>query len=376
VLCSLAASKPSPPRRTARVVNESCLDLLVFMNGGGPIARIGPESSDATLPFDYSASLEFYSERTFKLVLSAKMTPPSTLLSETTILISKSDAAIHESAARFAGMIANFRARRSARRARAASVIQARLRPGARRLVGWRHDSARTIQSALGRIARRLIARRARAATLLQARARGMLARLVDTCQICLEDMPRPLFVGPLKKAPQTFGRRATKPRACHKFCQGCLAMHVGTQIDEGRLHIKCPGERCSTLLEKADLQAAVSPQKFESHKKNLEARHGERLADLTSGELDQASSEFLAWCMTNTRVCPTCSVIVYRYAGCNHMSCRCGASFDWNTTLPPLPQEPAKPQSEQNGLPRASKVPVTFRDGRLWSLSRLCAAH
>ena len=260
-LCSFAASKPSPPRRRARVVNESCLDLLVFMNGGGPIARIGPESSDATLPFDNATSLEFYSERTFKLVLSKKMSPPSTLLSETTILFSKSDAAIHERAARFAEMIANFRARRSARRARAAGVIQARLRPGARRLVGRRHDSARMIQSALGRIARRLIARR----------ARGMLARLVDTCQICLEDMPRPLFVGPLKKAPQTFGRRATKPRACHKFCQGCLAMHVGTQIDEGRLHIKCPGERCSTLLEKADLQAAVSPQKFESHKKNME---------------------------------------------------------------------------------------------------------
>ena len=267
-LCVLTASKSRPPSRSARVVNESCLDLMVFKNGGGPIARIGPESTEK-LPMDCSASLEFYSVQTSRLVMTRAFLP--TLLSEITILISKSDAAVHERAARFAEMIARFRARRAARRARAASTIQARLRPGARRLVGRRHDAARVIQSALGRVARRLISRRARAATLLQARGRGTLARLVDTCQICLEDMPRPLFVGPLKKAPQTFGRRATKPRACHKFCQGCLAMHVGTQIDEGRLHIKCPGERCSTLLEKADLQAAVSPQKFESHKKNLE---------------------------------------------------------------------------------------------------------
>ena len=269
-LCVLTASKSRPPSRSARVVNESCLDLMVFKNGGGPIARIGPESTEK-LPMDCSASLEFYSVQTSKLVMTRAFLP--TLLSEITILISKSDAAVHERAARFAEMIAKFRARRAARRARAASTIQARLRPGARRLVGRRHDAARVIQSALGRVARRLISRRARAATLLQARGRGTLARLVDTCQICLEEMPRPLFVGPLKKAQQTFGRRPTN-RVCHRFCAGCLAMHVGTQIDDGRLHIRCPGERCTTLLEETDIKVAVSPQKFKSYKKNLEVSH------------------------------------------------------------------------------------------------------
>merc|ERR1711939_640921 len=103
-------------------------------------------------------------------------------------------------------------------------------------------------------------------------------------------------------------------------------------------------------------------------HDASRRDRHqGERLTDLTSGDLDQASSEFLAWCMQNTRVCPTCSVIVYRYAGCNHMSCRCGASFDWNTSLPPLPQKPAKPESKQDSSPQVPAA-VPARNGSLWS--------
>ena len=46
--------------------------------------------------------------------------------------------------------------------------------------------------------------------------------------------------------------------------------------------------------------------------------------------------------------------VIIYRHAGCNHMSCRCGRTFDWN-------QEPAPTMSPSGFLETSNAEPATF---------------
>merc|ERR1719453_408649 len=38
----------------------------------------------------------------------------------------------------------------------------------------------------------------------------------------------------------------------------------------------------------------------------------------------------FLAFCKQHARMCPACGVLIWRYAGCDHMSCRCGHNFNW----------------------------------------------
>ena len=55
-----------------------------------------------------------------------------------------------------------------------------------------------------------------------------------------------------------------------------------------------------------------------------MAGKHTQRLVD----ETDDA---FLAFCLESARRCPACQVLIYRHAGCNHMRCRCGQTFDWN---------------------------------------------
>lgn len=38
------------------------------------------------------------------------------------------------------------------------------------------------------------------------------------------------------------------------------------------------------------------------------------------------------------TRRCPGCSVLIYRYVGCSHMTCKCGMSFDWESDEAQVP--------------------------------------
>ena len=41
---------------------------------------------------------------------------------------------------------------------------------------------------------------------------------------------------------------------------------------------------------------------------------------------------DFAAWARENARACPTCRVLIYRYAGCDHMRCtRCHTDFSWS---------------------------------------------
>ena len=63
--------------------------------------------------------------------------------------------------------------------------------------------------------------------------------------------------------------------------------------------------------------------EKFESHLETL----NKSAAD---GTADENTLAFMNWARGNVRVCPSCRVIIYRFAGCDHMRCRCGYSFNW----------------------------------------------
>ena len=46
----------------------------------------------------------------------------------------------------------------------------------------------------------------------------------------------------------------------------------------------------------------------------------------------DDGTAAFLAWAGDSTRACPECHVLIYRSEGCAHMSCACGAEFNWDS--------------------------------------------
>lgn len=190
----------------------------------------------------------------------------------------------------------------------------------------WRHKQA-------NRAVAKATARR-NAAIRLQAAARGRIARHPAQCLICLDCFPFAAMISTVASA------------RCHRVCRRCAQSYVNSSIEEGKLFIRCPGESCRHLM---------SPEQFASdsaratYRANMRASHQQRL----DGESDTA---FLQFAKEHTRMCPACGVVIWRYAGCDHMSCRCGHNFDWGAEearvqLPRSsgrPGEAARPSTEQ----------------------------
>lgn len=142
----------------------------------------------------------------------------------------------------------------------------------------------------------------------IQSLTRGNIARKPSRCFICMDEMP---FAAMTSTVP------AAK---CHRTCRSCASQWADNAIDEGKLYIRCPGERCTHLMDPSTFATRPALAKYTA---NLRATHGNRL----EGEGDAA---FLDFCREHTRMCPACGVLIWRYAGCDHMSCRCGHKFDW----------------------------------------------
>ena len=66
------------------------------------------------------------------------------------------------------------------------------------------------------------------------------------------------------------------------------------------------------------------------AYEKNLAANHAQYAEQLQADAAAGKDIELVSWLHDNTRNCPRCSVIIYRFAGCDSMSCKCGMSFNW----------------------------------------------
>jgi len=151
-------------------------------------------------------------------------------------------------------------------------------------------------------------AQRFAAASKIQSCGRGHIARRPSRCLICMSEMPFAWMT-------------STVPNAqCHRTCRACAEEYVNHAIDEGKLYIRCPGESCTHLMS---VDAFASQPAKAKHRENLRASHRSRLAN-------ESDTAFIGFCREHARMCPTCGVLIWRYAGCDHMSCRCGAQFNW----------------------------------------------
>merc|ERR1712205_116507 len=102
-------------------------------------------------------------------------------------------------------------------------------------------------------------------------------------------------------------------------FCRTCHRQYVELKVNE-RLEnpIRCPCHAigCKGRLSEADVENTVSVELFARFKElNLEDRKARlETHDWTEGE----------------GACPKCFVIMYRYTGCDDMTCPCGHKFNW----------------------------------------------
>lgn len=151
-----------------------------------------------------------------------------------------------------------------------------------------------------------------RAAKTMQRVARTYLDRHTIECPICLDDVCW----------------TATKPTCKarkHRICEPCVRQYVDTALGEGKLYVRCPGVACNEVFAHGGLKELASAAAFETYEGNMAANHTQRLAD-------ESDADFLAFCSEHARRCPACQVVIYRYAGCKHVACRCGHAFNWDS--------------------------------------------
>ena len=153
-----------------------------------------------------------------------------------------------------------------------------------------------------------------RAVKVLQRHARPWInGRLVE-CPICYDELPW----------RETKRMCKSKAPAAHRLCGGCARQYVDISLGEGKLYVRCPGVGCQSIFSTPEIKTLASPEALARYEDNLLVSHAQRLADETD-------PEFLAFCSTHARRCPKCQVVIFRYAGCDHMACRCGHNFSWS---------------------------------------------
>ena len=160
------------------------------------------------------------------------------------------------------------------------------------------------------------------------------------TCAICLEDGFR-----------YSDMRMWSHSAACqHRFCQMCAKTHITTQVEEGKTVIQCPnvcGGRCNTPLKTATIEHLCGAEVMNTYSRNLYANYFDYVTQLQNEAAAGKNTDFIVWAHHNTRNCPRCAVIIYRFDGCDHMKCRCGTFFDWKLSsrleLPPSVKQDSK---------------------------------
>mmetsp|Transcript_8776 Transcript_8776/g.14218 ORF Transcript_8776/g.14218 Transcript_8776/m.14218 type:complete len:581 (-) Transcript_8776:36-1778(-) len=158
-------------------------------------------------------------------------------------------------------------------------------------------------------------------AILIQSLVRRFLQGRTFRCGICLSNIPLCLKFSPTARCNRNLDSR-------HFYCRVCLAKYVEFNVD--RYRIPCPSPECGEIIRVEEMAKYVPARimKMHSMKAGSDAQRS-YLCDLSQAST-RADQLFLEWAQTEARVCPACRVLIYRYEGCNNMTCTCGRHFRW----------------------------------------------
>jgi len=122
-----------------------------------------------------------------------------------------------------------------------------------------------------------------------------------------------------------------------HLFCQSCLSQYVGRESREQR-------QTCCPLCKKALLNREVAacheflkieaPELLAAIQGNSTSSSSSSRDEVVRGrpedEACRACLEQFAH-MEEMKRCPSCNALIEKNGGCDHMTCRCGHSFNWS---------------------------------------------
>uniref|UniRef100_A0A7S1TVC5 RING-type domain-containing protein n=1 Tax=Phaeomonas parva TaxID=124430 RepID=A0A7S1TVC5_9STRA len=305
-----------------RVSNAIASELWLFFNGGGPALSIPPKCENFEDVVDlafHPDSFELYTKSPVHLV--KKWSDP--FAQQTGVLIvdiTDGDAGKIAEDLAAATVQSHWREHRRLRRRAAAVVLQNRV---ARRVYRRRVAAGRVIKREL---LRPWLAKRRAIHVVLQKIVRGWLQRRKFTCPICYETLARACFTNMCRANARPNMPNPTNSKHC-EVCRSCARRYINVQVDDGKICFTCP--LSGGIITKEDIDRVCGPAAGLKFLENRNIMHSKRLLALNAGAEDHS---FTRWCEQHTRACPGCYVIIFRYAGCDHMACRCGYSFNWST--------------------------------------------
>lgn len=151
-------------------------------------------------------------------------------------------------------------------------------------------------------------------------------------CIVCLETKPL--------SSRQPWPRLATgngevlRAGDCgHPTCTDCMRMFLTTRVSEGSCHrIRCPHEGCKNELFESDVARMVEAP-IAKRFAELRAQDYSRRAATIVTDAEEGTDYAMLWVLYETaRICPRCSVVIQRSAGCDHFYCMCGHQFNWSS--------------------------------------------
>mmetsp|Transcript_3661 Transcript_3661/g.4810 ORF Transcript_3661/g.4810 Transcript_3661/m.4810 type:complete len:379 (+) Transcript_3661:96-1232(+) len=118
------------------------------------------------------------------------------------------------------------------------------------------------------------------------------------------------------------------------RFCIECLRKYIFQLSHDGRLIIPCPNTiECSSSLKPGTLRAWGGEECYSIYRQNIFNAHTRHVAALRQAR--SFSKDINPAGFVGTKICPTCSVIIYKHEGCSNVSCKCGHGFNWDKAEP-----------------------------------------
>lgn len=118
-----------------------------------------------------------------------------------------------------------------------------------------------------------------------------------------------------------------------HPTCGDCMRLFLTSRVSEGNCHrIRCPHEGCKNELFESDVALMVEAR-IAKRFSDLRAQDYSKRASTIIDDAEEGTDYEMLWVLYETaRLCPRCSVVIQRSAGCDHFYCMCGHQFNWST--------------------------------------------
>lgn len=118
-----------------------------------------------------------------------------------------------------------------------------------------------------------------------------------------------------------------------HPTCRDCMTMFLTSRVTEGNCHrIRCPHEGCKNELFERDVVHMVEASTAKRFA-DLRAQDYSSRASTIIDDAEEGTDYEMLWVLYETaRLCPRCSVVIQRSAGCDHFFCMCGHQFNWRS--------------------------------------------